>query len=117
MAASIARMNSMPAPRPIALIDSQLDVQAVFVSLRRAYSARNRPATKPMGSPSTGMTKKPMTASTPPSSTEVFGTSMDLSLRPVSTREELIPAATQTRSDERRVGNEPGAQVGENDTK
>ena len=42
------------------------------------------------------MTKKPMTASTPPSSTEEFGTCMDLSLRPVSTSEALIPAATNT---------------------
>lgn len=40
MAASMARMNSMAAPRPIALIDSQLEFHAVFPSLRRAYTAR-----------------------------------------------------------------------------
>ncbi len=42
------------------------------------------------------MTKKPTIASTPATATDRFGTSISLSLRPVRTKDALMPPATRT---------------------
>ena len=89
-------VNSRTIDSPAALSACTVAGQARRVSPSRSRSAPKIPPTKPIGSPTTGITKKPTTPSSPPTSSDDVGTPVRFRFRPGHRYLSTVPPAAIT---------------------